>query len=170
MRKQVISEGKAGSGTLVSNLARAPKQPQDPSTSSVGKVQMPLSIDEILGNILVFNFAGHDTTAISLAYALFPLVAHPKVQDWISEEIKLLHRIRDLIPLPSITRPRSLSSSGVLHGAVIQKGIHRAKAVPQDQAGEVWTMPGGRVMHVMRNSSGALLLQMRKAGECVRIP
>ncbi|KAL8755095.1 MAG: hypothetical protein Q9199_003884 [Rusavskia elegans] len=85
--KQLMSEGKAGSGTLVSNLVRASEQPQNPGSSNVGKVQKPLSIDEILGNIFVFNFAGHDTTSISLAYALFLLVAHPEVQDWISEEI-----------------------------------------------------------------------------------
>lgn len=85
--KQLMSEGKAGSGTLVSNLVRASEQPQNPGTPHVGKVQKPLSIDEILGNIFVFNFAGHDTTSISLAYALFLLVAHPEVQDWISEEI-----------------------------------------------------------------------------------
>ena len=30
----------------------------------------PLSVDEILGNICVFNFAGHDTTVISLAYSV----------------------------------------------------------------------------------------------------
>lgn len=65
MRKQLISERKAGSGTLVSNLVRASEQPQDPSTSSVRQVQKPLSIDEIVGNIFVFNFAGHDTTSIS---------------------------------------------------------------------------------------------------------
>lgn len=29
-----------------------------------------LSVDEILGNISVFNFAGHDTTATSLAYSV----------------------------------------------------------------------------------------------------
>ena len=47
----------------------------------------PLNVDEILGNIFVFNFAGHDTTAISLAYSVLLLVAHPEVQDWISEEL-----------------------------------------------------------------------------------
>lgn len=68
MRKQVISEGKAGSGTLVSNLVRFSEQPQDPSTSSVGKVQKPLSIDEILGNIIVFQLRRprHDIDILSL--------------------------------------------------------------------------------------------------------
>ncbi|KAL8858263.1 MAG: hypothetical protein Q9178_005126, partial [Gyalolechia marmorata] len=85
--KKLISEGKPGSGTLVSNLVRASEQPQDRKDFNPTARSKPLSIDEILGNIFVFNFAGHDTTSISLAYALFLLVAHPEVQDWISEEI-----------------------------------------------------------------------------------
>ncbi len=85
--KQLISEGKPGSGTLVSNLVRASEQLQDRKDFDPTARSKPLSIDEILGNIFVFNFAGHDTTSISLAYALFLLVAHPEVQDWISEEI-----------------------------------------------------------------------------------
>ena len=47
----------------------------------------PLSVDEILGNVFVFNFAGHDTTATSLAYSVLLLVAHPEVQEWIGEEL-----------------------------------------------------------------------------------
>ena len=85
--KHMISEGRPGSGTLVSNLVRASEEPQATGKSNTGKVHKPLTTDEILGNIFVFNFAGHDTTSISLAYAVFLLVAHPEVQNWISEEI-----------------------------------------------------------------------------------
>ena len=46
-----------------------------------------LSADEILGNLFVFNFAGHDVTAISLAFSMLLLVAHPDIQDWILEEL-----------------------------------------------------------------------------------
>lgn len=81
--KQLIAEGKPGTGNLVSNLVRA-----DLNKTKMPHDLKPLSIDEILGNIFVFNFAGHDTTAISLAYAVLPLVAHPEIQDWISEELQ----------------------------------------------------------------------------------
>ncbi|KAL8946631.1 MAG: hypothetical protein Q9222_006997, partial [Ikaeria aurantiellina] len=88
--KKLISQGKSGSGTLVSNLVRASETPQeskkDPSKSKQQALK-PLTIDEILGNIFVFNFAGHDTTSISLAYSVHLLVANPEIQDWISEEI-----------------------------------------------------------------------------------
>ena len=94
--KRLISEGKPGSGTLMSNLVRASEARHD--GASVGASGMTgiaershemrsLSVDEILGNIFVFNFAGHDTTAISLAYSVLLLVAHPEIQDWIAEEL-----------------------------------------------------------------------------------
>ncbi|KAG8525756.1 uncharacterized protein KY384_000516 [Bacidia gigantensis] len=76
--------GHAGSGTLVSNLVRASSEDSQGKSSQM----KPLTIDEILGNIFVFNFAGHDTTAISMNYALMLLVARPDIQDWIGEEVK----------------------------------------------------------------------------------
>ncbi|KAI1419302.1 cytochrome P450, partial [Xylaria sp. FL1777] len=46
-----------------------------------------LSVDEIFGNLFVINFAGHDTTANTLAFTMLLLAANPQVQEWISEEI-----------------------------------------------------------------------------------
>lgn len=77
--KRLIAEGKPGSGTLMSNLVRASEAHHDVAggvndarTKMDGKPQdtKPLTVDEILGNIFVFHFAGHDTTAISLAYLM----------------------------------------------------------------------------------------------------
>lgn len=47
-----------------------------------------LTESEIYGNMFTFNFAGHDTTAHSTAFALYFLAANLRVQDWISEEIQ----------------------------------------------------------------------------------
>ncbi|KAL8690124.1 MAG: hypothetical protein Q9218_004356 [Villophora microphyllina] len=85
--KRSMSEGEAGSGTLVSNLVRASENQQGTVAGRGSHALRPLSVDEILGNIFVFNFAGHDTTAISFTTAIYSLVAYPDVQDWISEEI-----------------------------------------------------------------------------------
>lgn len=88
--KRLIAEGKPGSGTLMENLVRASNVPENekPTTNKKAPNEMrPLSVSEILGNVFVFNFAGHDTTAISLAYSTLLLVAHPSVQDWICEEL-----------------------------------------------------------------------------------
>ena len=95
--KTLIAEKKPGSGTLISNLVRASdkgslagKATEKEKLSGPEKASglKPLTTDEILGNIFVYNFAGHDTTAISLAYSMLLLVAHPDVQEWIAEELE----------------------------------------------------------------------------------
>ena len=94
--KRLIVEGRPGSGTLVSNLVRASEalpevEGRGPNEKTLrgGRAHelKALGVDEILGNIFVFNFAGHDTTATSLAYSILLLVAHPEAQDWIAEEL-----------------------------------------------------------------------------------
>ncbi|KAL8955419.1 MAG: hypothetical protein Q9183_006656, partial [Haloplaca sp. 2 TL-2023] len=83
--QSLVQAGKQGSGTLISNLIRA----SDKKSGVPGRSEFKsLTVDEILGNIFVFNFAGHDTTAISLAYGTLLLVAHHEVQDWIGEELR----------------------------------------------------------------------------------
>ena len=47
-----------------------------------------LTVDEIFGNIFVINFAGHDTTANTLAFSMLLLAANPDVQDWVAEELQ----------------------------------------------------------------------------------
>lgn len=47
-----------------------------------------LTENEIYGNIFLFNFAGHDTTPHTLAFAIVFLAAKPLVQDWVSEELR----------------------------------------------------------------------------------
>ena len=92
--KKLIAEGKPGSGTLMSNLVSASNEVSQVKkpTEKFGAPEevfdlKPLTTEEILGNIFVYNFAGHDTTAVSLAYSMLLLVAHPEVQDWIAEEL-----------------------------------------------------------------------------------
>ena len=47
-----------------------------------------LTMNEICGNIFVYYFAGHDTTAAVFAYTIYLLAGHPEVQDWIAEELR----------------------------------------------------------------------------------
>lgn len=51
---------------------------------------------EIYGNMFVFNFAGHDTTAHTFTFAIFFLAANPDVQDWLAEEIHRVFRDRPI--------------------------------------------------------------------------
>jgi cytochrome P450 len=87
--RRLMQSGMPGTGSLVSNLVRASDETGNKmGESSDDQALKSLSKAEILGNIFVFNFAGHDTTAISLSYGMLLLVAHPEVQDWVHEELR----------------------------------------------------------------------------------
>ena len=88
----LMKQGKMGTGTLMTSFVRALDTHQrgeasvktNPSkTSSKG-----LTAEEIFGNIFVINFAGHDTTANTLAFSILLLAANAEVQDWVAEELQ----------------------------------------------------------------------------------
>lgn len=89
--KHAISQGKTRSATFTNSLLRASKaQSQSSSNGTVINATnrfQGLTEEEIYGNLFVYNFAGHDTTAIVLNWTLYLLAVHPEIQDWISEEI-----------------------------------------------------------------------------------
>ena len=96
-KRHLIRSGKPGTGTLGSNLVRASDEAANEKTLlNDGMSIKPLTEAKILGNIFVFNFAGHDTTAISTAYAMLLLVANPQVQDWVHEELQYHLKDADL--------------------------------------------------------------------------
>ena len=47
-----------------------------------------LTVDEIFGNTFDINFAGHDTTANTLAFSMLLLAVHPEAQDWVYVELQ----------------------------------------------------------------------------------
>ncbi|KXX78218.1 Cytochrome P450 3A13 [Madurella mycetomatis] len=88
-----LGQGKPGSGGIMTAFVRALDVHNREAAASppVAKGDRKgLSVDEIFGNLFVLNFAGHDTTANTLAFATLLLAAHPEVQDWVSEEIRLV--------------------------------------------------------------------------------
>lgn len=81
--KRSVADGNKRSSNLMTSLVRASANAE----RTDGNHQGALTEREIYGNIFVFNFAGHDTTANSLAFAIALIATRPDVQDWISEEI-----------------------------------------------------------------------------------
>ena len=75
--------GEEGTGSLMTSFVRALDTHQKGDSSPRG-----LTVDEIFGNIFVINFAGHDTTANTLAFAALLLAAYPDVQDWVAKELR----------------------------------------------------------------------------------
>lgn len=66
--------------------------------TATSRTSMPkgLSVEEVFGNIFIINFAGHDTTASALAFAMLLLASRPSVQRWLAEEIR--HVTQDTSP------------------------------------------------------------------------
>lgn len=88
----LLNKGKTGTGSLMTSFVRAldtrQKGEADPKSSTHQTPSKGLSVDEIFGNIFVINFAGHDTTANTLAFSMLLLAANPEVQDWVAEELQ----------------------------------------------------------------------------------
>jgi cytochrome P450 len=85
--KQAIADGKSTERNLMTSLIRASQENisvQDSQKHASGS----LTESEIYGNMFVFNFAGHDTTAHTLAFAVVLIASKPAVQDCIFEELK----------------------------------------------------------------------------------
>ena len=81
LQQQRTSKPKVGlaSNNLMSVLVRASDETKN--------LSQRLSDTEIIGNIFVFNVAGHDTTANTIAFAIGLMSINPSVQDWLAEEI-----------------------------------------------------------------------------------
>ncbi|KAI4119507.1 MAG: hypothetical protein LQ345_000609 [Seirophora villosa] len=72
---------------LMTSLVRASLVDTDQKGRTTGSHQEGLTEEEVYGNVFVFNFAGHDATANSLAIGICLLATRPDLQDWIAEEI-----------------------------------------------------------------------------------
>lgn len=89
--KQALVRGAKQDHNLMTSLVRASQanlnQKED---GNAGSHQEGLTEEEIYGNIFVFNFAGHDATANSLALGISLMATRPDIQDWIAEEINFV--------------------------------------------------------------------------------
>lgn len=87
--KELMIQGKPQANNLMTSLIRSALQPTQGAKpdSSTSHEPAGLTESEIYGNIFVFNFAGHDTTAHTLAFAVVLLATKPLVQDWLHEEL-----------------------------------------------------------------------------------
>ena len=103
VEKATMARADSSCGSLVSSLVRASDDTcatERDGTSATGfrdpkSVPEGLSVDEKCGNIFVIHFAGHDTTASILAYAVLLMAAHPDCQAWVAEEIQYYARDPD---------------------------------------------------------------------------
>lgn len=76
-----LSDKEGEGDNLMSVLLKASE------SESMGKGRSGLNDEEIIGNLFIYNVAGHDTTANTLAYAVTLLATDVGLQDWLREEI-----------------------------------------------------------------------------------
>ncbi|KAJ0123287.1 hypothetical protein J7T55_011752 [Diaporthe amygdali] len=94
---KALQENRPGSGGMMTAFVRAldvhdKEADNAPDVKVVrgGQRKKGLSVDEILGNLFIINFAGYDTSASTLVFTLHLLAVHPEVQVWLAEEIAAL--------------------------------------------------------------------------------
>ena len=114
----LLSRGEKGTGSLMTSLVRALDTHQkDASIVKNDADQSPakgLTVNEIFGNIFVINFAGHDTTANTLAFSMLLLAVNPEVQDWVSAELREMtkdgenERLEYTVLFPKLLRCRAV--------------------------------------------------------------
>ena len=80
LTQEILRECRADP-TRVAPLVRALLAAEDPETGN------RLSDEEICDELIIFLFAGHDTTATTLTYALWSLGHHPAYQDRVAAEV-----------------------------------------------------------------------------------
>ncbi|KAJ4346334.1 uncharacterized protein N0V89_010263 [Didymosphaeria variabile] len=106
---QHVQEEKA-QGNLIMSLVRASKD---------DKI---ITQDEVIGNIFVFNFAGHDTTSHSFAFTFMLLAANPEVQEWMAEEIRHVVGNLDILRADYSMFPKLVRTLAVLVSHVRRRG------------------------------------------------
>ncbi len=84
--RKMAAERELGSGNLIGSLVRASEEAQKSSDTN-DSTRLGRTDEEIFGNICIFNLAGHETTANTLATSLVLLAANPECQNWLIEEV-----------------------------------------------------------------------------------
>jgi len=69
------------------NLANVLLRASEKEIHSRSENTQKLTREEVMGNLFIFNLAGHDTTANTLAFSLALLAAYPEWQQWLLAEI-----------------------------------------------------------------------------------
>lgn len=79
---------RAQSKNLLNALVQASEEAR--RSSHDGVTRNGLTDKEIFGNIFIYNLAGYETTANTLATGIVLLAAYPEWQEWLAEEINLV--------------------------------------------------------------------------------
>jgi cytochrome P450 len=119
-RKSIISTSSIV--TKRPNLLNALVKASDEAKASGPKSTAYMSDDELTGNMFMFAFAGHETTATTISYALALLAANPSIQDWVAEEITQVIGTTDTLEYAKI-HPRLKRTLALMYETVRLFGV-----------------------------------------------
>ncbi|KAL5326658.1 hypothetical protein ACEPPN_004346 [Leptodophora sp. 'Broadleaf-Isolate-01'] len=85
--EEMIDEEKAKIGTALANDNLMSVLVHASESDTRGDERGGLTKDEMLGNLFIYNLAGHDTTANTIGYAIYLMASEPRWQVWIREEL-----------------------------------------------------------------------------------
>ncbi|EKG20771.1 Cytochrome P450 [Macrophomina phaseolina MS6] len=115
VRTNLRTEGREKSN-LIATLLRS-------SEGNLKNGAAALTDEEILGNLFIFNIAGHDTTANTLSFALAALAVNLHVQDWVREELEnVLQEDEKGVKKYEQTFPRLLRCQAVMNETLRRYG------------------------------------------------
>ncbi|KAK3164842.1 hypothetical protein QOZ80_1AG0025520 [Eleusine coracana subsp. coracana] len=83
-RERAMKEGHANSGDLLGLLMESNVE----ETKQAGNTKPIMTMDDIIGELKLFYFAGMDTTAVLLTWTMVVLSMHPEWQDRAREEVQ----------------------------------------------------------------------------------
>jgi cytochrome P450 len=85
------SKQRAQSKNLLNALVQASEEARQSSLDGLTTlIRNGLTDKEIFGNIFIYNLAGYETTANTIATGIVLLAAYPEWQEWLAEEIDLV--------------------------------------------------------------------------------
>ena len=84
---KAVQHSEAEANNLLTALVRASERASEGGQDKAYVGKAGLADDELYGNLFIYNMAGHESTANTLATAIAYLAAQPWWQDWVHEEI-----------------------------------------------------------------------------------
>jgi cytochrome P450 len=117
-----------------------------------------LDYSALHGNVRMLLFAGHDTTAVTVAWALWELAAHPEIQKKLQAEIDMLFDARNNYsptPPPSFTQISQLKYLDAVMRETLR--MHAPAIIARtptedihlDRGNATYTIPAGASIFVM---------------------
>jgi cytochrome P450 len=104
-----------------------------------------MSDQQLRDEVLTLLLAGHETTALTLTYALYLLAQHPEVADWVAAELSAVlgDRPPTLADLPALVRTEQLVKEAM---RLYPPAAVLTRKAREDDVVMGWTIPAGSMV------------------------